>query len=122
MNFQGYNNSVWAVIILNAVGGLIVAAVIKYADNILKGFANAVAIISSTICSYYILNDSTNLDLKFALGASMVIAATFIYTYTPRNNSKGRGVLFTVVRWVGKLFGVGPKQTPFRRDSDVHLS
>jgi len=123
--FQGYNNLVWSVIALNAIGGLIVAAVIKYADNILKGFANAVAIISSTICSYYILNDSTNLDVKFALGASMVISATFLYTYNPGTQGGRnclRNIAFTIVSPIVKLFGMRPKQTPFARDSDVHLS
>ncbi|XP_075254440.1 UDP-N-acetylglucosamine transporter-like [Convolutriloba macropyga] len=131
--YQGYNYLVWSVIGLNAIGGLIVAAVIKYADNILKGFANAVAIISSTICSYYILNDSTNLDIKFALGASMVISATFLYTYNPPASSSTaatttivgltRAVVFKLVSSVGKLFGFGPKHTQFiMRDSDIHLS
>jgi hypothetical protein len=36
---------------LNAVGGLIVAVVVKYADNILKGFACSMAIIITCIVS-----------------------------------------------------------------------
>ena len=39
------------------MGGLIVAAVIKYADNILKGFATAVSIVLSTVLSYLVLQD-----------------------------------------------------------------
>jgi len=35
--FFGYNSMVWTVIFLQAVGGLVVAVVVKYADNILKG-------------------------------------------------------------------------------------
>ena len=35
--FYGYNNIVLSVIFLQAVGGLLVAVVVKYADNILKG-------------------------------------------------------------------------------------
>ena len=35
--FFGYTFVVWFVIFLQAVGGLVVAVVIKYADNILKG-------------------------------------------------------------------------------------
>eukprot|EP01034_Spumella_vulgaris_P039692 gene39692-49044_t len=34
--FHGYNYTVWSVIALQAIGGLVVAVVIKYADNILK--------------------------------------------------------------------------------------
>jgi len=37
--FYGYDFFVWYIVTLNALGGLIVAVVVKYADNILKGFA-----------------------------------------------------------------------------------
>uniref|UniRef100_A0A1I8I3N2 UDP-galactose translocator n=1 Tax=Macrostomum lignano TaxID=282301 RepID=A0A1I8I3N2_9PLAT len=55
--FQGYTGWVWLVIGLHAFGGLVIAAVIKYADNILKGFANAVSIILSTLVSWLWLAD-----------------------------------------------------------------
>lgn len=42
---------------LQAVGGLVVAVVIKYADNILKGFATSLSIIVSAIISYFLLQD-----------------------------------------------------------------
>ena len=42
---------------IQALGGLIVAAVMKYADNILKGFAAALSIILSSLTSYLLLND-----------------------------------------------------------------
>ena len=35
--FQGYSMLVWSVITVNAAGGLLIAVVVKYADNILKG-------------------------------------------------------------------------------------
>ena len=73
----------WTVICLKTIGGLIVTAVIKYADKILKDFANAIPIISSTICSYYILNDSTNSSIEFTFGATVVILATFLYISSP---------------------------------------
>ena len=38
----GYNNLVWAVVANQACGGLLVAMVIKYADNILKGNFNII--------------------------------------------------------------------------------
>lgn len=39
------------------MGGLIVAAVIKYADNILKSFATSGSIMLSTLISYWWLQD-----------------------------------------------------------------
>ncbi|MEJ1270895.1 solute carrier family 35 (UDP-N-acetylglucosamine (UDP-GlcNAc) transporter) member 3 [Cricetulus griseus] len=42
---------------VQALGGLVIAAVIKYADNILKGFATSLSIILSTVISYFWLQD-----------------------------------------------------------------
>jgi UDP-sugar transporter A1/2/3 len=42
---------------MKALGGLVIAAVIKYADNIMKGFATSISIILSSIASYFILKD-----------------------------------------------------------------
>uniref|UniRef100_A0A672T5A1 UDP-N-acetylglucosamine transporter-like n=1 Tax=Sinocyclocheilus grahami TaxID=75366 RepID=A0A672T5A1_SINGR len=55
--FQGYNHVTWTVVALQALGGLVIAAVIKYADNILKGFATSISIILSTLISYFLLED-----------------------------------------------------------------
>ena len=47
--FYGYNWIVWTVVMLQAVGGLVVAVVVKYADNILKGFAASFSIITRSV-------------------------------------------------------------------------
>ncbi|KAE8594522.1 hypothetical protein XENTR_v10019680 [Xenopus tropicalis] len=81
--FQGYNNLTWAVVALQALGGLVIAAVIKYADNILKGFATSLSIILSTLISYFWLQDFVPTSVFF-VGALLVIAATFLYGYVPK--------------------------------------
>ncbi len=43
-------------IIIKAFGGLIVAIVVKYADNILKGFATSISIVLSCIVSIFLFN------------------------------------------------------------------
>ncbi|XP_039896361.1 solute carrier family 35 member A3a [Simochromis diagramma] len=78
--FQGYNTITWTVVALQALGGLVIAAVIKYADNILKGFATSLSIILSTLISYFLLQDFDPTSVFF-LGAVLVIAATFLYGY-----------------------------------------
>ncbi|XP_037828932.1 solute carrier family 35 member A3b isoform X2 [Kryptolebias marmoratus] len=78
--FQGYNIITCTVVVLQAVGGLVIAVVIKYADNILKGFATSLSIIVSTLISYFILNDFNPTGVFF-FGAVLVIAATFLYSY-----------------------------------------
>ena len=48
---HGFGPITWAVVASNAFGGLLVAVTIKYADNILRGFAQAVALIVGAIGS-----------------------------------------------------------------------
>ncbi|ALC48781.1 Csat, partial [Drosophila busckii] len=79
--FYGYDGFVCYLVLLQAGGGLIVAVVVKYADNILKGFATSLAIIISCIASIYIFN--FNLTLQFSAGAALVIASIFMYGYDP---------------------------------------
>ncbi|XP_047445201.1 solute carrier family 35 member A3b [Mugil cephalus] len=85
--FQGYNLVACTVVVLQAMGGLIIAVVIKYADNILKGFATSLSIIVSTVISYFVLKDFNPTGLFF-FGAVLVVAATFLYGY----ESKPAGV------------------------------
>ncbi|XP_034410994.1 solute carrier family 35 member A3b isoform X1 [Cyclopterus lumpus] len=77
--FQGYNTVTCTVVALQALGGLVIAVVIKYADNILKGFATSLSIIVSTLISYFLLEDFNPTGVFF-LGAVLVIAATFLYS------------------------------------------
>ena len=51
--FAGYNWVVWTAILFQAAGGLIVALVINYADNIAKNFATSVSIVLSCVASAY---------------------------------------------------------------------
>ncbi|KAJ2999487.1 hypothetical protein HDV02_002800 [Globomyces sp. JEL0801] len=75
--FYGYNKWTWAAITCQAVGGLIVAVVVKYADNILKGFATSLAIILSSLASVFIFD--FQLSFLFCIGAIIVLYATHLY-------------------------------------------
>ena len=50
--FKGYNSIVWGVIFFQAAGGLIVAMVVKYADNIIKNFATSLVNTRSAWCIF----------------------------------------------------------------------
>ncbi|KIX99102.1 uncharacterized protein Z520_05563 [Fonsecaea multimorphosa CBS 102226] len=76
--FQGYNSIVFATVCIQAAGGLIVAMVIKYADNILKGFATSLSIILSTIASIFIFNFVPT--IYFLFGSILVFLATYLYS------------------------------------------
>ena len=73
----GYNSLVLVVISQQAVGGLIVAVVVKYADNILKGFATSLSIILSCIASVFLFDYV--ISLRFTVGALLVIIAIYLY-------------------------------------------
>ena len=75
--FHGYSAHVWVVIVLQAFGGILVALVIKFADNILKGFATSTSILLTSLVSMYFLGSP--LSSLFAIGAVLVILAVFMY-------------------------------------------
>lgn len=79
--FHGYDWAVWLAILLQSGGGLIVAVVVKYADNILKGFATSAAIVLSCIVSIYFFN--FQLSLQFVTGATLVIISVYMYGKYP---------------------------------------
>jgi len=90
--FHGYDSVVWLIVLLQAFSGLVVAVVVKYADNILKGFATSAAIIISCLASIYLFD--FELSTQFVLGASLVILATYMYSkYVPTT-----GLPFTPVK------------------------
>ncbi|XP_065834430.1 UDP-N-acetylglucosamine transporter-like isoform X2 [Oscarella lobularis] len=84
--FQGYGAVTWVVVILQAFGGLVIATVVKYADNILKGFATSLSLVLSALVSIYVLDDLRP-SANFVIGAAMVIVATFVYGRPPKIQS-----------------------------------
>lgn len=80
----GYDMFVCYLVILQAGGGLIVAMVVKYADNILKGFATSLAIIISCIASIYLFD--FQLTFQFTFGAALVICSIFMYSHQPQKD------------------------------------
>lgn len=80
--FFGYDWVVWFVVCLQSFGGIMVAVVVKYADNILKGFATSAAIIISCLASMYFFD--FQLSIQFTLGAGLVILAVYIYGKYPK--------------------------------------
>ncbi|XP_043941784.1 UDP-N-acetylglucosamine transporter-like isoform X2 [Protopterus annectens] len=82
---QGFNYITWIVITLQALGGLVIATVMKYADNILKGFATSLSIILSAVISIFWLKDLEPTSMFFT-GATLVLLATFLYSYEIKSN------------------------------------
>lgn len=95
--FQGYSPIVWTVVIVQAAGGLIVAVVVKYADNVLKVFAASFSIVVTGIISYFLFDFEPN--AKFILGTACVVLAIIIYSRPDTAPSrKKKGILPTSSR------------------------
>ena len=77
--FGGFDALAWVLVVINAAGGLIVAAVIKYGDNVLKNFSTACAVILGTVLSVVLFD--FELSAQFCLGASCVVGSTLLYAY-----------------------------------------
>ncbi|CEG37693.1 udp-n-acetylglucosamine transporter [Plasmopara halstedii] len=75
--FYGFQPVVFAVIFLQAVGGLTIAAVVRYSDNIVKNFGTSFSLILSCIISNYMFDETA--PLSFYFGVCLVVGSVFVY-------------------------------------------
>lgn len=75
---HGFSTWVWVLVALQAGGGLLVAAVIKYADNVLKGMATGVSVVVSTVWS--IIFFGTPLSAQFTVGATIILSSVYFFS------------------------------------------
>lgn len=75
---HGFCWSTWIVVLMFAFGGMLVSAVIRFADNNLKSMAMAASILLSTIVSIPIFGVYPT--PFFSVGAACVVAAIFLYS------------------------------------------
>ncbi|CAH1757168.1 10877_t:CDS:1 [Entrophospora sp. SA101] len=105
--FYGYNITVVGAIACQAIGGIIVAIVVKYADNILKGFATSISIILSFLASVYLFDFIVT--STFLVGSTFVLISTYLYSkdpkketpttisLTPTNNDKNNDTVIPII-------------------------
>jgi UDP-sugar transporter A1/2/3 len=75
--FYGFHPMVWAVIFLQAVGGLTIAAVVRFTDNVVKNFGTSFSLIFSCIISNYMFDQRAS--PMFYVGVILVVISVFIY-------------------------------------------
>ncbi|KAK4201949.1 putative transporter [Triangularia verruculosa] len=85
--FAGYNAVVWTTICLQALGGLIVAVCIAYADNLVKNFAASLSIVLSYAGTAVVFGEK--MTLHSTMGAAVVVVATFLYKSRPSTQQLG---------------------------------
>lgn len=79
--FHGYDWYVAYLVLLLACRGLLTGLVMKYADNILRGFAASISIIISCIASVYLFGFT--LTIQFGIGVMVVIGSICLYGHIP---------------------------------------
>ncbi|TVY19476.1 UDP-galactose transporter [Lachnellula arida] len=84
--FVGYNSVVWTAIVFQAVGGVLVAMCINYADNIAKNFATSISIILSFLFSVWFFD--FQVSLNFLFGTAIVMFATYLYSGQERKRNR----------------------------------
>lgn len=76
--FHGFTSWVWILVCLQAGGGLLVAAVIKYADNVLKGLATGVSVCFATAASFVLFR--TPIGGQFSVGAAFILTSVYFFS------------------------------------------
>ncbi|KAG6814477.1 hypothetical protein H0H92_000002 [Tricholoma furcatifolium] len=75
--FHDFGIWAWATVAVQVLGGLATAMVIKYSDNILKGFATSLSIVLSFLASVILFR--FKMTFTFILGSGIVLVATWLY-------------------------------------------
>jgi solute carrier family 35 (UDP-sugar transporter), member A1/2/3 len=75
--FYNFTPGAFCAVLTSAVGGLIVAATLKYADSILKNYATALSVVLTGIFSVLLLG--TTLNITYLLGMLNVLIAIVLY-------------------------------------------
>jgi UDP-sugar transporter A1/2/3 len=86
---QNYNTLTWTVILLQSLGGLCVALVVKHLDNIVKVFASSVAIVISTLLSCFFYG--FRMSLGFGLAGMLVVGSAAVYSLPDTEEGGGGG-------------------------------
>ena len=73
--------SSWLVVLNMAFAGLLVAAIMRFADNNLKNLAQALAAICSTLISIPLFGFEPT--PAFVVGATIVLGSVFLYVWQP---------------------------------------
>uniref|UniRef100_A0A8C2F3C2 Solute carrier family 35 member A1 n=1 Tax=Cyprinus carpio TaxID=7962 RepID=A0A8C2F3C2_CYPCA len=84
--FYGYTPWVCLVVFLASVGGMYTSVVVKYTDNIMKGFSAAAAIVLSTVASVVLFG--LQITATFLTGALLVCVSIYLYGLPKQDTSR----------------------------------
>ncbi|BFZ01583.1 hypothetical protein BsWGS_04622 [Bradybaena similaris] len=81
--FQGYTIYTWAIIISQAVNGLVMSLIMKHSTNIVRLFVITSAIPVATLLSIFIFNLQPGFE--FLIVVILVSVAVYIYNHAPKS-------------------------------------
>jgi UDP-sugar transporter A1/2/3 len=79
--FQGWNVMVWGTVLVAAIGGLTVAMVVKYTDNIAKAFATSCSIVLAGVVQSALGWGALGTGVLWFASAGTVIASVLLYQW-----------------------------------------
>jgi UDP-galactose transporter len=79
--FKGYTAGVWLLILNNALVGLVISAIFKFANNIVRVFAHTGAMVITMVLETLV--DTMPFSAKLVVSVTIVGAATFLYNSEP---------------------------------------
>ncbi|TFK55139.1 hypothetical protein OE88DRAFT_1653815 [Heliocybe sulcata] len=85
--FRNFGPWAWATVLIQVFGGLVTALVIKYSDNIMKGFATSLSIVISFLASVALFD--FRITFAFTVGSLTVLLATWLYNQPEQSSAKG---------------------------------
>lgn len=111
---HGFDAVVWAAILTNAAGGMLVATVMKFAGNILRNFAQACAIIVGGLGSWLIFGFV--ITTHFVCGVGLVILSIFIYGSKVEQLAAWIAALKSSVGWRSTEYNLVAQMEPLHAD------
>jgi UDP-sugar transporter A1/2/3 len=120
--FSNFGLWAWSTVLVQVLGGLVTAMVIKYSDNILKGFATSLSIVISFLASVALFD--FRMTWPFIIGSAVVLNATWMYNQHPQRVRivTGRDLKIWTVslqeRWRGDTVVRSPTICPIDDDSE----
>lgn len=75
--FHNFSFGACLTVLNSALGGLIVAGVLKYADSVLKGYATAISVVGTGLMSMVLFG--TQLHVVYFMGIANVVIAVLLY-------------------------------------------
>ncbi|KAJ6572919.1 nucleotide-sugar transporter-domain-containing protein [Mycena sp. CBHHK59/15] len=109
--FHDFGGWAWATVSVQVFGGLLTALVIKYSDNILKGFATSLSIVISFLASVALFD--FRITFTFVIGSFIVLVATWLYNHQPKRSDSISWALGWPEKWRGGASMRSPAVAPY---------